>query len=61
MGTGTGTIVGFSVGCGVGRDVGPHGAVCDTPLHMWTGAAVGLYVGGMGVGASVGFDVGTYL
>ena len=47
VGTKMGLIVGSE---GVGTYVGPHGAVCLTPLQMWTGAAVGLYVGEAGVG-----------
>ena len=50
VGTKMGLIVGSE---GVGTYVGPHGAVCITPLQMWTGDCVGLYV------AVVGLGVGT--
>ena len=45
VGAGTGLIVGSE---GVGTYVGPHGAVCITPLQMWTGDCVGLYVAVVG-------------
>lgn len=44
----------------MGTYVNPHGAFCETPLQMWTGAFVGAYVGGPCTGAPVGLLVGTY-